>query len=70
MGGNVIAIPLPNLLRQKPLTQSVEALRTKKIFHWPGGNIINIFNFDKDSNNEDINSQRKIVIKRTGEVLL
>lgn len=43
---------------------------TKKIFHWPGGNIINIFNFDKDSNNEDINSQRKIVIKRTGEVLL
>ena len=33
MGPNVIAIPLPNLLRQKPLTQSVEALRTKKIHH-------------------------------------
>ena len=32
MGGNVIAIPSTNLLRQKPLTQSVEALRTKKIY--------------------------------------
>ena len=33
MGGNVIAIPLTNLLHQKPLTQSVEALWTKKIYH-------------------------------------
>ena len=33
MGGNVIAIPLTNLLCQKPLTQSVQALRTKKIYH-------------------------------------
>ena len=39
---------------------------TKKVFHWPGGNVINIFNFDKDSNNEDIDSRRKIVIK--GEI--
>ena len=33
MGGNVIAIPLTNFLCQKPLTQSVQALRTKKIYH-------------------------------------
>ena len=32
MGGNVIAIPLTNLLHQKPLTQSMEALRMKKIY--------------------------------------
>ena len=33
MGGNVIAIPLTIFLRQKPFTQSVEAVRTKKIYH-------------------------------------
>ena len=33
MESNAIAIPLTNLLRQKPLTQSVEALRTKEIYY-------------------------------------